>query len=84
MERGGERLERHLAAEAQYAAQALQLLGPLQQQLHEEMLAQLPTHQVRYTFLCMLPRLLVRPAQVWALCWCFGAILQNCSLQGST
>jgi len=47
MERGGPPFEAHLAAEARRARAALAPLEPLQQALLEEMLASLPTKQVR-------------------------------------
>lgn len=47
MERGGPQFEAHLAAEARRARAALASMKPLQQALLEEMLASLPTKQVR-------------------------------------
>lgn len=46
MERGGARLERHLAAEARYGAGMLRRSGGLRRRLLDEMLARLPSQQV--------------------------------------
>ena len=47
MERGGTDFDAHLAAEARRADAALAPLGPLQQQLLQEMMCSLPTKQAR-------------------------------------